>query len=209
LVSFGYPTAMKYIPAGLATLLFYLWPMLVLIFSSIQSNQLPGVRRICIFFVAFVGLGLVFGPSLGEVRWEGVAAALTAAVGAGLYFIIIPKVTEHADSLTINVHLNLWVGVVLMGAAFVEGGVQTPSAANGWYVLIGAGLTYGVAMVLVIYAVNRAGPVPSSILFNTEPLIVTILAAVLVAEILEPIQYVGITAVVLAMMVASVRSAQH
>jgi len=208
MVSFGYPVAMKFIPAGLATLLFYLWPMLVLIFSSIQRRQLPGVRRSTIFLIAFVGLGFVFGPSVGNVRWEGIAAALIAALGAGLFFIVIPKATQHADSMTINIHTNILVGIAFLITATYTDDMQMPTAAIGWYALIWSGLTYGTAMVLIFYAVSRTGPVTSSILFNTEPLIVTILAAVLFAEILEPTQYVGIIAVITAMMFASARSAK-
>ena len=35
MVSFGNPTAMKFIPASLASLLFYLWPLLVLVILSV------------------------------------------------------------------------------------------------------------------------------------------------------------------------------
>lgn len=209
MVSLGYPVAMKFIPAGLATLLFYLWPLLVLVFSSIQEKKLPGIRRIIIFLVAFTGLGFVFGPSLGELRWEGIAGALTAALGASLFFMTIPKATETADSMTINIHTNILVGIVLVGSAAFNGEVRMPNAAVGWYALTVAGVSYGVAMVLIFYAVKRTGPVTSSILFNTEPLIVTILAAVLLADILAPEQYIGIIAVVAAMMFASARTAQN
>lgn len=209
MVSFGYPMAMKYIPAGLATLLFYLWPLLVLVFSSVQERRFPGIRRITIFCTAFAGLGFVFGPSLGDMRWEGVAAALTAALGASLFFMIIPKATKHASSMTINIHTNILVGIVLFGGAAFDGGMQMPNAAVGWYALAWAGISYGLAMVLVFYAVSRTGPATSSILFNTEPLIVTILAAILFADILAPVQYVGIIAVVAAMMFASARTAQN
>lgn len=208
MVSFGYPIAMQYLPAGLATLLFYLWPMLVLVFSSIQHRELPGIRRFTIFLIAFIGLGFVFGPSVDNVQWEGVAAAMVAALGASLFFIVIPKATEHADSMTINVHINILVAIVFAVCAYIYEDMQMPAEAVGWYALAWSGLSYGLAMVLIFYAVSRTGPVTSSILFNTEPLIVTILAAVLFADILDPVQYLGIIAVVAAMMFASARTAK-
>ncbi|MBT3557341.1 MAG: DMT family transporter [Rhodospirillales bacterium] len=207
MVSFGYPTAMKYIPAGLATLVFYLWPMFVLIISAIQQREFPGIRRFSIFAVAFAGLGLVFGPAIGDVRWEGLAAATIAALGASLFCVIVPKVTRHASSMTINIHTNVVVGLILFGGAVLDDQLQMPTAAIGWYAMIGAGLLYGLGMIMIFYAINRAGPVTSSILFNSEPLIVTLLATVIFAEILEPVQYAGILIVVVSMMLASARTA--
>jgi len=207
-VSFGYPTAMKYISAGLATLLFYLWPILVVIFTAIHKRKFPGVRRTIIFLAAFLGLALVFGPSVNNVRWEGIAAALTAAVGAGLFFMLIPKITEHASSFTININTNILVGAALFMGAYLSGEFQVPVDPVGWYALALAGILYGVAMILIFYAVKLTDPVSASILFNTEPLIVTILAAVLFADVLEPLQYLGIIAVVGSVMFASARTAK-
>ncbi len=209
MVSFGYPTAMKYIPAGMATLVFYLWPLLVLVITAIQAHQFPGIRRMAIFIVAFAGLALVFGPSMGDVRWEGIAAALVAALGASLFCVTIPKVTKTADSMTINIHTNIIVGFILLGGAAFYDQVHMPTEAVGWYALIGAGLTYGLGMITIFYAISRAGPVASSILFNTEPLIVTMLATLVFAEFLEPIQYMGVLIAVIAMMLASARAARN
>jgi drug/metabolite transporter (DMT)-like permease len=209
MISFGHPTAMKFIPASLASLLFYLWPMLVLVIISVQNRQFPGIRRIAIFSVAFVGLGFVFGPSIGEVRWEGVVAALIAALGAGMFIILIPKATETASSMTININTNIPVALVLLCGAVLYEDFQTPTETMGLYALMASGLLYGLAMVVIFYAVTKTGPVVSSVLFNAEPLIVTLLATTLFAEILQPLQYWGILTVVAAMMFASARSASH
>ena len=209
MVSFGHPTAMKFIPASLASLLFYLWPMLVLVIFSVQNRQFPGIRRIAIFAAAFVGLGLVFGPSIGDVRWEGIVAALIAALGAGFFIILIPKATKYATSMTININTNIPVALILFCGAVLNENLQVPTAAMGWYALLASGLLYGAAMVVIFYAVTHTGPVISSVLFNAEPLIVTLLATMLFAEILQPVQYMGILTVVAAMMFASARSASH
>ncbi len=111
--------------------------------------------------------------------------------------------------MTININTNIPVALILFCGAALNDNLQVPTAAMGWYALLAAGLLYGAAMVVIFYAVTHTGPVISSVLFNAEPLIVTLLATMLFAEILRPVQYMGILTVVVAMMFASARSASH
>jgi uncharacterized membrane protein len=75
--------------------------------------------------------------------------------------------------------------------------------------IAGISLLYGAAMVVIFFAVTHTRASDIIGLVKAEPLIVTLLATMLFAEILQPVQYMGILTVVAAMMFASVRSASH
>jgi len=208
MIAFGYPLAMKYIPASIASLIFYLFPLIVLAIGSFKERRFPGIKRILIYLTAFVGLGIVLGPSLEGLQWQGVVAGLVAAMGAALFTLKIPKIMSETNGMVLNVYANALNVVVLLGAAWAFDMFMFPSTPEGWLVAALSGIFYGVATAMVVFAVNKTGPALASIFFNVEPMVVAILAALLFAEFLSLIQYMGMVIVVGALMFASLRSSR-
>ena len=208
LMAFGYPAAMKYVPASIAALTFYLFPLIVLTIGSIKERRFPGIRRVSIYLAAFAGLGIVLAPSFEGLNWLGIVYGMIAALGAALFTLKIPKIMSETNGMVVNVYANGLNVIVLLGAALVFGEFMFPGDAMGWFVVSLAGVFFGVATALVVFAVKRTGPVLASIFFNLEPLVVTILAAILFAELLAPVQYIGILIVMGAVMFASWRTAE-
>jgi drug/metabolite transporter (DMT)-like permease len=79
LQSIFFVSAVKYISAGLTTLLFFIHPILVAVLSYFEGDKLSRGTAVAIF-VSFGGLLLVLGTSLGKVNMLGVALSLAAAV---------------------------------------------------------------------------------------------------------------------------------
>lgn len=208
MIAFGYPLAMKYVPASIASLTFYLFPLIVLALGSFRERQFPGIKRILIYLAAFIGLGIVLAPSFAGLQWQGIAAGVMAAMGAALYTLKLPKIMAETNGMVVNVYANALNVAVLLGAAVLFGEFTFPTSSTGWGVVSIAGLLYGMGTVLVVFAVKLCGPVLSSIFFNVEPLVVSIMAAFLFAEILDPFQYIGMIIVIGALMLASLRTSK-
>jgi drug/metabolite transporter (DMT)-like permease len=206
MIAFGYPAAMKYVPASIASLTFYLFPLIVLAIGSIRERQFPGIRRMSIYLAAFVGLGVVLAPALDELNWLGILCGVIAAFGAALFMVKVPKIMSETNGMVVNVYANSLNVIVLLGAALVFGEFMFPTETMGWLIIALAGLLYGIGTVLVVFAVKRTEPALASIFFNLEPLVVAILAAILFAEFLSPVQYFGMIIVVVALIFASRRA---
>jgi drug/metabolite transporter (DMT)-like permease len=207
MIAFGYPTAMKYVPASIASLTFYLFPLIILIIGAFKERRFPGIRRTSICLTAFVGLGVVLAPSLGDVQWQGIAAGVIAAVGVALYILKLPKIMAETNGMVLTVYVNSLNVVVLLVAAWLFGEFNFPTELTGWLAVGVSGVFYGVATVMLVFAVKLTNPVTASTLSNLEPLVVTVLAAYLFAEFLEPVQYIGMVVVIGALMFASLRNA--
>ena len=206
MVAFGYPLAMKYVPASIASLTFYLFPLIVLAIGSIKERHFPGVRRISIYLAAFAGLGIVLAPSVEDLQWQGILAGVVAAFGAAFYLTKVPKIMAETNGMVVNVYASAINIVVLLGAAWMLDEFQFPSDLKGWLIALLAGGFYGIAMVLVVFAIKYTNPTLASVFLNLEPLVVAILAAILVAEFLSPVQYAGMVVVIGALMFASRRA---
>ncbi len=206
-ISYGYLGALNRIPASLAALIFYLYPLLVLVVGAVQAREIPGPRRIGIFSLAFLGLALVFGPTFSDLDPIGILLGVLAAVGAATYFVVVPAATAKASSLLLMGWTNFAVGLIFLpGLLLLDDGL--PVNAFGWQMFWIAALVYAIGLGLTYPVLARIGSVKAAMIFNFEPLTIIVLSAVLLGEVLTPIQYGGGVAVLIALVLASARSAE-
>jgi drug/metabolite transporter (DMT)-like permease len=64
MVGVGYITSVGYIPVGVAVMIFYTNPLLILLVSPFVDGARPGVTGLAGFALAFGGLALAIGPAL-------------------------------------------------------------------------------------------------------------------------------------------------
>lgn len=206
MVAFGYPTAMKYVPASIAALTFYLFPLIILVIGSFAERRFPGIRRTMICLTAFIGLGVVLGASVEQLKWQGMVAGVIAAVGVALYILKLPKIMAETNGMVLTVYVNALNVIVLLAAAWLFDEMMFPDDTTGWLIAGLSGGTYGIGTVMLVFAVKLTSPVTASTLSNIEPLVVTVLATILFAEFLAPVQYVAMIVVIGALMFASMRN---
>jgi drug/metabolite transporter (DMT)-like permease len=119
LSSFAIPYALvywgqQYIPTGLSSILFALYPLMVGIFSHYFLPSEPlNLYKITGILLGFLGIVLIFAQ---DVHWDkgnstlGMAAILFSSVLQAASLIVIKKQARHMDSF----HLNL--GSMLIGS---------------------------------------------------------------------------------------------
>ena len=196
LYSLLYIASVLFIPVGLATLLFYLWPIMVAVVTLATGQERLTRLDLAAFTIAFLGLSLAIGPGLDRLDWRGVALAVAAAAGLAAFMLIASRVTKRAAGPAIITGCNL-VGLVLaIIAGLVVGRLGLPGDSVGRWAFLGLGALFGLGMLLQISAVTRAGAARVSIFFNLEPLIAIVFGAWLLGERLEPAQYLGAVLVV-------------
>jgi drug/metabolite transporter (DMT)-like permease len=74
-ISIGYLGAVQFIPVALAVIIFFTFPILILILSPMIEGR--GVRwpQLAIGAVAFAGLLVALGPNPGNADWRGLCLA--------------------------------------------------------------------------------------------------------------------------------------
>lgn len=198
MITTGYMSSVAYIPVGLAALIFYLFPLVLLAYEAIRDKRRPGIRRITTFGLAFVGLALALGPSMENLDPRGVALAFGGGLGSMVLFIAGQKASSSLGPLTISAGANI---VILPFVAIMMVSLDAfslPVNQTGWTALMGAGVAYLIGVSGQMAAVRWAAPSESALVHNIEPVISIAIAWFLLNETLGPVQLVGVAVVIVA-----------
>ena len=197
-MSAGYLTAVAYIPVGLAAIIFYSFPLLVGVVASASGREPMTVAKAAALVVAFAGLALALGPSLGGLDARGVAAAVVAALGITVTIVFSGAVTRGNDTLVVNFWTNLWMLVAASACVAAWGTFALPVSGPGLAGALGATLCYVVAFVAWFAGMRFLAPARTAMLFNIEPVVSIATAALVLGERLSAVQLVGVAAVLAA-----------
>lgn len=182
--SLGYMGAIFFIPASLAVLIFYTFPLLVALGARWTEGEPVTWSKLAGLAVALFGLAVALGVSLEGLDARGVALAGMAAFGAAAHVLAISRVAGWAGGATLPLNLRSMSVALTVSLVFlaVQGGPAWPSGATGWLGLFGTMLFFTGGITLMYAAVARIGPVRAAMLLNMEPLVAIVAAVLLLGE---------------------------
>jgi drug/metabolite transporter (DMT)-like permease len=209
----AYFSAIQHLSVGVALLIEYLAPVLIVGYLWARTGRRPGRFTVAGVTLSLAGLVLVLDLA-GEVRVSlvGVLWALTAAAGLAVYFLLSDTDSDtnadsdgDADDFLPPIALagtGLLLGALVLGVAGATGvlpmeastadvrlaGVMLPWWAAGLELALVAG---AFAYVLGIVAVRRLGSTVASFASLTEVLFAVLFAWLLLGELPVPVQLIG------------------
>ncbi len=185
--------ALTRIDAGLASLLLYAYPGLVIVAALALRRETASRQRIGALLVATTGICLVLlGGGAVQPDGVGIALALTAAFVYATYILV-------SDDLLGRIDPFLLAAIIVTGAAFTflltgtaSGTLRLDFAAAGW---LDVGLLAVVSTVLPVIAfmlaLERIGAGTVSIVSTVEPVVTATLAWLLFGQQLGGVQILG------------------
>ena len=207
-VSVAYLGSVQFIPVGLAVIIFFLFPVLIMLLAPLVEGRNPGLLRLGIAVVAFAGLAIAVGPSFNGLDLRGIVLAALAAAGAALQFFSGRSISRYMAPAAFGslVHLVILppiVGIALYAGdgnlRFLPGG---PATSAGLLFMSGVAAVYVVAYMVHMLSLRFAPASTVAPFFNLEPVVATAVASVVLGERLQNNQYAG-GGLVLAALVAS------
>ncbi len=207
-ISISYLASVQFIPVGLAVIIFFTFPVLIMLASPMVERRPPGAMRIFLAVVAFLGLVVAIGPSFGQLDLRGVALACLAAMGGVVQFFTGRALSHHMTPPVFGslVHAIIWPGTLIVALTVGSGTLQLlPGGAGtmpGIYFIIGVAAVYVVAYMLQMLSLRFAPASTVAPFYNLEPIVTTMCAGLLFGERLSPNQYAG-GAIVLTVLVLS------
>jgi len=208
LVSVCYLASVQFIPVGLAVILFFFFPVLVMLWATVAEGRNPGMLRILIAVVAFVGLAVAIGPSFDNLDLRGILLAGAGAAGAALQFFSGRSISLYMTPAVFGslVHAVIWPTMLAVALFAGSGHLQffPGGSANaiGLTFMAGLGLVYIVAYMMQMLSLRFAPASTVAPFFNLEPVVTTAVASYIHGERLQWNQYGG-GGLVLAAVVAS------
>ena len=192
---------------ALALLGFYTYPAMIAAASAVLGRERLDGSRLAALALALAGMVAVVLGGLGsatEARIDalGIGLGLAAAAFQATFFLTSRRYAA--------VRADIAIGVVLAGSAVI-GGVLTLASDGAAALLLPFGspsllvllaaiglLAAAVPSVLMLIGIRWIGGVRTGILMLFEPVVGVALAAILLAEGLSPVQFVGGATILLA-----------
>jgi drug/metabolite transporter (DMT)-like permease len=197
MVSVCYLASVQFIPVGLAVVIFFSFPVFILLIAPVAEGHAPGLARILLALLAFAGLAIALGPSFTLLDWRGLALAFLASLGGVLQFFSGRAISRHLTPLAFGVIVHAAIWPFTLGVALAAGGghlhflSDASVTSTGLAYLAGVAAVYAIAYFLQMQSLRFARASDVAPYFNLEPVVTTAVAALLLGEVLELRQYVG------------------
>ena len=188
LISVAYLASVQFIPIGLAVIIFFTFPVLIMLAAPAVEGKFPGFARIAIALLAFAGLVVAIGPSFGELDIRGIGLATAASLGGVAQFFTGRSISRYLTPAVFGslVHLVIWPATLAVALYVGQGTLQMmpggQGTAAGLYFLSGVAAVYVVAYMLQMSSLRFAPASAVAPFYNLEPIVTTACAGLLFGE---------------------------
>lgn len=195
--SLSYFIAITMASAGLISLLLFLNPGIVTALSALFFKEQITRLQLAALGLALLGSVLTIGgdtPSATSAIPNnplGVVLGVTAGVIYAIYITVGGYFTRGLSILASSTVIML-SALVIFGAIALIRGPHLPQTAQGWLGIGGLALISSVVAIFCFFAgVQRVGAATGSMLATTEPVTTILLAALVLGEPILPMQVLG------------------
>src|SRR6185369_4024122 len=190
-VVFGLFKSFELVTVPVAILTYFIYPLLTGIIGALIGVDKLGWRGAAAALVAFFGLALIVGAQPGAVALSGIAFALGAGCLRTAVLLISRAALAGADSRLLSWYSQLSSTAIFVVVSLGTWNWHAPQTGTGWFALMVVSVTVTIAVLTLFISINRIGPFRSALIMNLEPLIATILSAVLLGEFMTAWQVLG------------------
>ena len=194
--------------AGTATVLQYTCPILIVIFVSLKEKTVPTVMEFVAIFCALVGTFVIAthgNPFNLSISPTGLFWGIISAFTYALYTLLPGKLIQQWGSLIVT-GLGLLSGGILfyIGSASWQYSIHwQPYTLFAFFGIIGVGTI--LAYTLYLEGVALIGAVQGSLLASAEPISSVFFSIVLLGEVFQMIDMVGIIFILIAVYIITMK----
>ena len=178
------------IDISLATVIFYSYPVFVVLASWAVFRHTPSMRTVLCLAVAVAGTVLTAGQ-VQAGSWTGVALMLGAATWYSGYILVSSRIVGHSGAFVSLMY-------VMIGAAaahiviYVATAPDMPVDGTGWAAIFSAAMISTIlAMGFFFAGVSRIGPGEAAVLSTIEPVVSIVIGVTALNEDLTASRLMG------------------
>ena len=191
----------KYMDAGIASTLLFVYPIIVAVLMSLLfKEKLTWLTKGCIF-TAFLGIMLLYKGSDGATLdpW-GTCIVFVSALSYALYIIGVNQSgLREMPTIKITFYVLLFGLSVYLVGIVIQGGLTFPQTIWGWLSVVGlAALPTAMSLTATTTAVQYIGSTPTAILGALEPATAIFFGITIFDEVLTPRDCLGLFLIITA-----------
>ena len=178
-----YFAALNHGSAATVTLLFYTYPVWVMLAAIALDRRIPAGRLVTALATAIIGSAIVVAGGSGvEIAPIGIALAILCSLAYTGYLTAADRVVRRTNPLTTAAWLAAGASFANLSYALAFRGWSTPTGSFAGLRVLGMGVFTAGAFVCMIASLQRIGAVRNAIIGVLEPLCVAVLAAAFLDE---------------------------
>ena len=183
--------AYRQLNVSLATLIYYVGPILVLLFSPVLFREKLNSRKIT--SVVFVAVGLVCISGSIALRGMSMRGLLTAVVSALFYAAVIifnKRITNTGGLQTAALELDIAFVIVLIYMMLTVGLPHPAVSDIPWIAVIGL-INTGLAYLLYFSGLQKLPAQSAALISYVDPVSALVFSALFLHETMTPVQILG------------------
>jgi probable blue pigment (indigoidine) exporter len=193
--------AIETIDVPTAVLSYFTYPLLTGITAALFGIEPLRLKGILCAVAAFCGLALLINAHPAGLVFAGVIYAIGAACCRTAVLLVTRACLVGADARLTTWYSMLSSTGIFIAASSASHAWTMPQTGVSWACLIALSFATTAAILFVFLSTVRIGPFRTAIIMHLEPLTATILSAVVLGEVITPVQGLG-TVIMLAALVA-------
>ena len=210
LLTLGLLTSVIFIEVSLTILIFCLYPIYVLLFSIIVDKEKISLTVKILFFVTFLGIVLVIGPSFKVINIIGIILAFLASFGSTSMIIVNQKMSHKGISpIPINIFINVFNTFFFFVILKIFFSLNFNFDINIYLLILIPSVCYSFALLSQLIAIPKIGQSYTALFLYLEPVVGVLGAVFLLKENLETYQIIGASIVIISLLSASFISSRN
>jgi probable blue pigment (indigoidine) exporter len=184
-----------------AILSYFAYPLLTGIAAALLGLDRLRWQGVLCALVAFVGLAIMIGAHPAGLAIAGVVYALGAACCRTGVLLVTRGFLAGADARLTTWYSMLSSTAIFIAVSFATRSWNAPQTTAGWLALVALSVATTAAILFIFVSTLRIGPFRTALIMHLEPLTAMLLSALLLGEVITPVQGAG-SALMLAALVA-------
>lgn len=203
-LTIGLLTSVIFIDVSLTIIIFCLYPIYVLIYSILVDREKINLSIKLLFFITFIGIVLVIGPSFNAVNFIGISLAVIASIGSASMIILNQKISlKGIPPIPINIFINFFNTIIFFIVLKVFFNLNFNSDFNTYILILIPSICYSFALLSQLVAIPKIGQSYTALFLYLEPVVGVLGAVFLLNETLELYQFIGAVIVILSLIIAT------
>lgn len=183
--------AIALVPVSIAILTYFVYPLMTGIAGAVTGIDRLTRTGAAAALAAFGGLALIIGAHPAGLALAGLLAAAGGAACRAAILLITRAALKGADPRLVTWYTLLSSTLAFIAAAALSGTFAWPHGAAGWAAFSSIGVTTTIGVFALYVSAQRIGPFRTAVFMNLEPLMTSVLGALLLGERLTPLQALG------------------
>ena len=209
-LTLGLLTSVIFIEVSLTILIFCLYPIYVLLYSIIIDKEKILLTVKILFFITFLGIVMVLGPSFKVINIVGILLAIVASLGATSMIIINQKMSlKNISPIPINIFINIFNTIFFFIILNIFFSLSFSFSMNIYLLILIPSICYSFALLSQLIAIPKIGQSYTALFLYLEPVVGVLGAVFLLNENLETYQITGAFIVIVSLLLASYISSKN